>query len=95
MHNGTQKSRTTRLGMACGLLVACTAFTGCQLDIAGQTLPSAHYLQDDVQYFAPGPEFKLSREAAAQKEAAEANQASRGGGTGGGFGGGAAGSGSR
>jgi hypothetical protein len=40
---------------------------GCQVDVGGQTLPSAHYQQDDIQYFPPGPEFKLSREAAAQK----------------------------
>ncbi|MEO8496929.1 MAG: von Willebrand factor type A domain-containing protein, partial [Planctomycetota bacterium] len=36
--------------------------------VADQTLPSPHYLTDDIQYFAPGPEFKLSREAAAAKE---------------------------
>ena len=35
----------------------------------GQTLPSAAYMSDDVQYFAPGPEFKLAREAAALKAA--------------------------
>ena len=39
---------------------------GCQVDIGGQTLPSPHYQLDDIQYFPPGPEFKLSREAAAQ-----------------------------
>ena len=39
--------------------------TGCQVDVGGQTLPSGYYLQDDVQYYAPGPEFKLAREAAA------------------------------
>ena len=38
------------------------------MDIAGQTLPSPWYLTDDVQYYAPGPEFKLAREAAALKE---------------------------
>ena len=43
--------------------------TGCQMDIGGQTLPSAYWQTDDVQYFAPGPEFKLSREAAALKAA--------------------------
>ena len=43
--------------------------TGCQTTIGGQTLPSAYYLRDDVQYFQRGPEFKLSREAAALKEA--------------------------
>ena len=41
--------------------------TGCQVDVGGQTLPSAYYLQDDIQYFPAGPEFKLSREAAALK----------------------------
>ena len=47
-------------------VAALTAFslTGCQVDIGGQTLPSAYYHSDDVQYFAPGPEFILSREAA-------------------------------
>ena len=41
--------------------------TGCQVDVAGQTLPSPYYLTDDVQYFPAGPEFKLSNEAAAMK----------------------------
>ncbi len=41
--------------------------TGCQVDIGGQTVASPYYQQDDIQYFPPGPEFKLSREAAAQK----------------------------
>lgn len=54
----------------CGtlLMVASLAVTGCQMDIAGQTLPSGYYLSDDVQYYAPGPEFKLAREAAMLKE---------------------------
>jgi len=43
------------------------ALTGCQVDVGGQTLPSAYYLEDDIQYFPAGPEFKLSKEAAAQK----------------------------
>ena len=43
--------------------------TGCQTSVGGQTLPSAYYLRDDVQYFQKGPEFKLAREAAALKEA--------------------------
>lgn len=45
--------------------------TGCQVDIGGQTLPSPYYMSDDVQYFPPGPEFKLSREAAAIQAAAQ------------------------
>ncbi len=40
---------------------------GCKVDVSGQTLPSAYYLQDDIQYFPAGPEFKLSKEAAALK----------------------------
>ena len=47
----------------CSVVAAC----GCQVDIGGQTLPSPWYQKDDIQYFPPGPEFKLSREAAAQK----------------------------
>jgi hypothetical protein len=46
--------------------------TGCQVDVGGQTLPSAYYLQDDIQYFPAGPEFKLSKEAAALKAASPA-----------------------
>jgi len=43
------------------------SLTGCQVDVGGQTLPSPYYLQDDIQYFPAGPEFKLSKEAAALK----------------------------
>lgn len=51
-----------------GLVVlGCGALVGCQVDIGGQTLPSAYYLKDDIQYFPPGYEFKLQREADAQK----------------------------
>ncbi len=52
-------------------LLAALALTGCQVDVGGQTLPSPYYMSDDVQYFAPGPEFKLAREAAAQKAYAQ------------------------
>jgi len=59
--------------MAClagaALLLSSLATTGCQVSIGGQTLPSAYYLDDDIEYFPKGPEFKLSREAAALKEA--------------------------
>ena len=61
-----------RTGAAPQALLAAAAIvslacTGCQVDVGGQTLPSAYYLQDDIQYFPAGPEFKLSKEAAAQK----------------------------
>lgn len=53
--------------IACGLGLAALSSTGCQVHVGGQTLPSPWYLTDDVQYFAPDAEFKLSREANAQK----------------------------
>ena len=53
--------------VAVGCALVGIATTGCQVDVGGQTLPSAYYLQDDIQYFPAGPEFKLSKEAAAQK----------------------------
>ncbi len=37
-----------------------TALTGCQTSVGGQTLPSAYYLRDDVQFFPAGPEFLLT-----------------------------------
>jgi hypothetical protein len=52
--------------------------TGCQSTVGGQTLPSPFYLRDDVQYHQPGPEFKLAKEAAAQK-AFQEDQAASGG----------------
>jgi hypothetical protein len=62
-------------------LPALMALTGCQVELAGQTLPSPYYLTDDFQYYAPGPEFKLAREAAAmqaQNEALESEAQVRG-----------------
>ncbi len=50
-----------------GLAAILAPNLGCQVNVAGQTLPSPYYMDDDVQYFAPGPEFKLQREAAAMK----------------------------
>jgi hypothetical protein len=50
-----------------GLAIAAVGSTGCQITEGGQTLPSPYYQHDDIQYFAPGPEFKLQREASAMK----------------------------
>lgn len=56
--------------IVCGAaMISAVASTGCQVSVGGQTLPSAYFMKDDVQYFPKGPEFKLSREAAALKEA--------------------------
>ena len=63
-------SANRRLWSLAGLMLAGLALsaTGCQIVENGQTLPSPYYQFDDVQYFAPGPEFPVSNEAAAQKE---------------------------
>lgn len=49
-----------------GLLAV--SVTGCQTNIAGQTLPSAYYLRDDVQFFPAGPETKLINQIQALEE---------------------------
>jgi hypothetical protein len=71
---GTSKTIcASRCWLAAAVLwSAVTLLAGCQVEMAGQTLPSPYYLTDDVQYYAPGPEFKLAREAAAIQEQNEA-----------------------
>jgi len=55
------KKWTSALTLAAGF--GALAFSsGCQTTIGGQTLPSAYYLFDDVQYFPSGPEFVLTKE---------------------------------
>jgi len=49
-------------------MLAMGALSGCQTTIAGQTLPSAYYLRDDVQFHPAGPEFLLPNAVRAQKE---------------------------
>src|SRR5215472_16102485 len=51
-----------------GCAAVCSSSVGCQTTIGGQTLPSAYYLRDDLQYFPPGPEFKLTRQVQAIEE---------------------------
>lgn len=59
--------RNTHLAGRGVMLVACLMLsavsTGClQTTVGGQTLPSAYYLDDDVQYFPMGPEQKLANQ---------------------------------
>jgi hypothetical protein len=77
MKSQHSKHALWRTALAAVLWPAVTLLSGCQVEYAGQTLPSPYYLTDDIQYYAPGPEFKLAREAAAmqeQKEAIESEQ---------------------
>ena len=71
------KKRSIHIALGVAALLSTAVTTGCQLSVAGQTLPSSFYQQDDVQYFPKGPEFKLAREAAALKEARAEEAASR------------------
>jgi hypothetical protein len=72
--SGSSKLLRPMRAMLLGLgLLGSLGTTGCQWQVGGQTLPSPYWMTDDVQYYAPGPEFKLAREAAAQK-AAQAEQ---------------------
>ena len=51
-----------------GALLASAAATGCQTTIGGQTLPSANFLRDDIQYFPAGPDYKLYNQERAIEE---------------------------
>jgi hypothetical protein len=76
--SGSKKRRRPLRGVVAGLLLAAAAATaGCQVEVGGQTMPSPYYISDDIQYYQPGPEFKLAGEAAAL-EAAQQEQALRG-----------------
>ncbi len=68
MYSRMKKTWIT-LVMCGAALFSSLAMTGCQVSIGGQTLPSPFFLKDDIQYFPKGPEFKLSKEAAALREA--------------------------
>lgn len=56
------------------------AATGCQTTVGGQTLPSAYYLLDDVQYFPKGPETPLFNQRQKLEEYRLGRQALRAGG---------------
>jgi hypothetical protein len=51
--------------------LASIGLTGCQSSVGGQTLPSPYYLDDDVQYYPAGREFKHQKEADAIRAANE------------------------
>ena len=52
--------------LGAGCLAA--SLTGCQTTVGGQTLPSAYFLRDDVQYFPSGPEYLLSNTVRAMEQ---------------------------
>lgn len=62
--------------LLCGSALLSLYSSGCQTTIGGQTLPSANYLKDDVQFFPAGPETQLprTRQAHAEYRAMQAAQ---------------------
>jgi len=60
-------------------LLGAGSLTGCQTRMGGQTLPSAFYLNDDVQYFPAGPEELLPNQQRALDEYRAEQQAQRDG----------------
>ena len=55
-------------GLILGGLFISATLCGCQTTVGGQTLPSAHYLEDDIQYFPAGEEFRLPNTLRAHQE---------------------------
>jgi hypothetical protein len=58
----------TRCTLLLGVVGLLTASSGCQTTIGGQTLPSAYYLTDDIQFFPAGDEFLLPETVKAMDE---------------------------
>ena len=70
-HTGSSRQSSCRRfllwsGLAIGWLLPSV---GCQVEYAGMTLPSGKYMHDDVQYFAPGPDFPWANTQAATQRA--------------------------
>ena len=64
--------RLTFLALTGCVVLGCLGSIGCQTTRNGQTLSSPYYLDNPPQYFAPGPEFLFSNEAAQiEKDQAE------------------------
>ena len=63
------KNRTLGALLLGAAIVSCLGTSGCQVSVGGQTLPSAYYMKDDLQYFPKGPEFPLTQEAMRLREA--------------------------
>ena len=50
------------LGVAALAALLVVPFAGCQVTRNGQTLPSPHYLEDDIQYHPSGTDFQYQQE---------------------------------
>lgn len=66
-----------QLSLLAGLIISASSMGCFQTTIGGQTLPSAYYLDDDVQYFAAGPEQRLPNQIRALERYKAERQASQ------------------
>ncbi len=65
-----RRSKARRMVALAGIALGLALPTvGCQVEYAGMTLPSGKYMNDDVQYFAPGPDFPWANTQAATQRA--------------------------
>lgn len=56
--------------LATAATIACLLpLPGCQAEYGSTTLPGGKYMHDDVQYFAPGPNFPFANTQAATQRA--------------------------
>ena len=78
MNNAKHSQNWKFVSLGLLLVAGIAPSVGCQVSVAGQTLPSPYYLRDDVQYFPAGPQNKLANETAAlEKARAEAMRQAR------------------
>jgi len=63
-----QRTFATKFALVLGGILSLNGLYGCQTNIGGQTLPSAWYLGDDVQFFPAGPEYLLPNTVRAAEE---------------------------
>ncbi|WP_437190730.1 hypothetical protein [Planctomicrobium sp. SH527] len=63
-----QRNIATPAVLTLASLFVVGSLCGCQTNIGGQTLPSAYYLRDDVQYFPAGPDYLLPQTVNAHRE---------------------------
>ncbi|HWL10094.1 MAG TPA: hypothetical protein VNQ76_16935 [Planctomicrobium sp.] len=63
-----QRTSANSVALLLASLFVVGGLCGCQTNIGGQTLPSAYYLKDDVQYFPAGPDYLLPQTVKAHED---------------------------
>ncbi len=63
-----QRTSANPVALLLASLIVSGGLCGCQTNIGGQTLPSAYYLRDDVQFFPAGPDYLLPQTVKAHED---------------------------